>query len=121
MTTQPIVPGDLFARHQTVTGLRALADFLETNPAIPVREYGCDYLVFARADTDAAEQTEIDRIATALGEAVTDDTGHGGHYRVSKTFRRITYSAVHVPACRKAAHDALMSYAPAFDPGRDAA
>jgi hypothetical protein len=121
MTTQPTVPSDLFARSQTVAGLRALADFLETNPAVPVHEYGYDYMVFARANTDSAERAEIDRIAAALGEAVTDETGRGGHYRVSKTFGRITYTAVHVPARCKAAHDALMTYAPAFDTDRDVA
>src|SRR3954468_8568576 len=114
MTTQPVVPGDLFARTQTIAGLRALADFLEDNPTVPVREYGGDYTVFARADDDTAERTEIDRIAAALGETVTDDTGRGGHYRVYKTFGRITYSAIHVPAERQAAHEALMSYAPVF-------
>ncbi|MGI5224042.1 hypothetical protein [Actinoallomurus sp. CA-142502] len=121
MTTPPIVPGDLFARNQTVAGLRALADFLETNPAVPVREYGCDYTVFARADTDAAERAEIDRIAATLGKTACDETGRGGHYRVSKTFGRITYTAVHIPARCKAAHDALMTYAPAFDTDRDVA
>jgi hypothetical protein len=121
MTTQPIVPGDLFARNQTVAGLRALADFFETNPAVPVREYGGEYTVFARADTDAAERAEIDQIAEALGEVTRDETGSGGHYRVSKTFGRITYTAIHIPARRKAAHDALMTYAPAFHTDQDVA
>lgn len=121
MTTQPIVPGDLFARHQTVAGLRALADFLETNPAVPVREYGGEYTVFAHADTDAAERTEIDRIAAALGETVCDETGRDGHYRVSKTFGRITYTAVHIPARRQAAYEALMTYAPTFDTDQNVA
>ncbi|GAB2824531.1 hypothetical protein GCM10027176_31310 [Actinoallomurus bryophytorum] len=114
MTAQPIVPGDLFARAQTVAGLRALADFLENNPRVPVRELGGDYTVFARCDDDAAERAEIDNIARLLGETVTDETGHGGHYEVQKTFGRITYSAIHIPARRRAAHDALMSYAPTF-------
>jgi hypothetical protein len=115
MTTQPVVPGDLFARAQTIAGLRALADFLEDNPSVPVRELGAEYTVFARREDDATERTEIDNIAAALGEIVTDDTESGGHYRVSKTFGRITYSAVHIPARRRDAHEALMSYAPAFD------
>ncbi|GAB2828948.1 hypothetical protein GCM10027176_36430 [Actinoallomurus bryophytorum] len=121
MTAQPIVPGDLFARAQTIAGLRTLADFLETNPAVPVREYGAEYTVFPRADDDPTERAEIDRIAAALGETVTDDTGRGGHYRVSKTFGRITYSAVHVSARQQAAHQAHMSYAPAFHIGDTAA
>jgi hypothetical protein len=114
MTTQPIVPGDLFARAQTIAGLRALADFLEDNPSIPVREYGTEYTVFARREDDATERNEIDDIARALGQTVEDDTGDGGHYAVSKTFGRITYRAVHIPARQRTAHEALMSYAPAF-------
>lgn len=115
MTTQPVVPGDLFARTQTIVGLRALADFLEDNPGVPVRELGAEYTVFARREDDAAERAEIDIIAAALGESVTDETEDGGHYTVSKTFGRITYSAVHIPARRRDAHNALMTYAPAFD------
>ncbi|GLY78475.1 hypothetical protein [Actinoallomurus iriomotensis] len=121
MTTQPIVPGDLFARHQTIAGLRALADFLETNPAIPVREYGYEYTVFARDHTEAAERAEIDRIAAALGETVCDETGRGGHYRVQKAFGRIAYTAVHIPAHRQTAYEALMTYAPTFNTDRDVA
>jgi hypothetical protein len=121
MTAQPTIPGDLFARTQTVAGLRALADFLENNPAVPVRELGSEYTVFARAETDAAERAEIDRIAAALDATVDDDTARGGHYTVFRTFGRITYSAVHVPAHRQAAHEALMSYAPAFHTDHQAA
>jgi hypothetical protein len=115
MTTQPVVPGDLFARAQTIAGLRALADFLEDNPSIPVRELGAEYTFFARREDDATERTEVDNIAAALGEIVTDDTEDGGHYSVSKTFGRITYTAVHIPARSRDAHQALMTYAPAFD------
>jgi hypothetical protein len=118
MTTRPTVPDDLFARTQTIAGLRVLADFLEDNPSVPVREYGGEYTVFARADENTVERAEIDRIAAALGETVTDDTERGGHYSVSKTFGRITYRAIHVPSKRQAAHEALMSYAPAFHPDR---
>ena len=121
MTAQPIVPGDLFARVQTIRGLRALADFLEANPAVPVSTYGADYKFFARAETDAEERAEIDRIASALGEDIDDETSRSGHYTVTKTFGRITYTAVHVPAQRQAAHEALMSYAPVFHPDRYAA
>jgi hypothetical protein len=115
MTTQPNIPGDLIARTQTIAGLRALADFLENNPEVPVREYGEEYTYFARRDDATVECAEINRIAALLGETVTDETGCGGHYTVSKTFGRITYTAVHIPAERRAAHQALMSYAPAFD------
>ena len=54
MTAHPLIPGDLFARTQTVAGLRALADFLNAHPEIPVREYGWEYTVFPRKGSDAA-------------------------------------------------------------------
>ena len=115
------IPGDLIARTQTITGLRALADFLENNPDIPVREYGDEYTYFTRAENDTTERAEVDRIAAALGETVTDETGRGGHYTVSKTFGRITYTATHIPAKCRTAHAAHMSYAPVFHPDRYAA
>ena len=87
MTTQPIVPGDLFARAQTIAGLRALADFLEDNPAVPVREFGEEYTVFTRRQDDATERAEVDTIAAALGETVTDETEDGGHYTVVQDLR----------------------------------
>jgi hypothetical protein len=106
----PIVPGDLFARHQTITGLRALADFLEANPAVPVCEYGQDYNLHVRAETDASAVAEVDRIAALLGSPVRDDTARGGHYSVVKTFGRISYRAVHIPSRAVADHEARMSY-----------
>jgi hypothetical protein len=113
MTAQPIVPGDLFARHQTIAGLRALADFLENNPGVPVREYGWE-VSYHPHGTDEQKAAEVDRITALLDAAPVDERGDGGHYTVSKTFGRITYTAVHVPARRMAAHEALMSYADVF-------
>lgn len=117
MTTRQIVPADLFARTQVISGLRELADFLEANPAIPVREYGWDLHYNARG-TDAEEKAEVDRIATLLGVTPIDDRPDG-HFIASKTFGRITYEAIHIPARRMAIHHALMSYAPAFDISND--
>ncbi|MEV5747938.1 hypothetical protein AB0L00_08970 [Actinoallomurus sp. NPDC052308] len=114
MTAQPIVPGDLFARHQTIKGLRALADFLEANPAVPVNTYGWE-VSYHPHGTDAQKAAEVDRIAALLDAVPVDERGDGGHYTVAKTFGRITYKVVHVPARRMAAHEALMSYADVFD------
>lgn len=116
MTAEPIVPGDLFARHQTIAGLRALADFLEANPGVPVYEYGWSLSVHGEG-TDEQRAAEVDRIATLLD--VTPVHSRGGHYIASKTFGRITYNAVHIPVRRIAAHEALMSYAPVFDATTD--
>jgi hypothetical protein len=113
----PIVPADLFARDQTITGLRALADFLEANPTVPVSEYGQDYNLYVRTDTDASAVAEVDRIAAILGSPVRDDTRRGGHYWAVKTFGRITYRAVHIPSRAMADHEAQMSYRDNITPG----
>uniref|UniRef100_UPI003F491EE1 hypothetical protein n=1 Tax=Actinomadura rifamycini TaxID=31962 RepID=UPI003F491EE1 len=96
--SSPIVPGDLFARHQTITGLRALADFLEANPAVPVEEYGQTFHLSVCDLDDASGAAVVDRVAALLGVDVCDETARGGHYTATKTFGRISYKIVHIPA-----------------------
>src|ERR1700728_1099586 len=110
------IPADLFARTQIVNGLRQLANYLDTHPDVPVNEFGWDLLSCTRETTDAAGMAEVDRIAAILGVQVRDDTPEGGHYTAAKTFGRITYEAIHVTTRRRAAHQALMSYADAVTP-----
>ncbi|MEU8306884.1 hypothetical protein AB0C84_25340 [Actinomadura sp. NPDC048955] len=111
-TGQPssVVPGDLFARHQTIAGLRALADFLEANPAVPVNEYGREYNVYARDEDAAAAVAMVDKVAALLGAEVIDKRANGGHYSAEKTFGRITYGIVHVPKRRQDEYEAYTSY-----------
>jgi hypothetical protein len=108
--TPLLVPGDLFARHQTIAGLRALADFLEANPAVPVNEYGREYNVYTRAEDEAAAVAVVDQVAALLGAEVTDTRPDGGHYSAEKTFGRITYGIVHVPQRCQDELEAHMSY-----------
>src|SRR5690606_26479310 len=75
--TSPIVPGDLFARHQTITGLRALADFLEANPGVPVNTYGETFHVPIRAADDASAVALVDQTAALLGVNAQHDTRRG--------------------------------------------
>ncbi|WP_412515642.1 hypothetical protein K8Z49_27780 [Actinomadura madurae] len=106
----PVVPGDLFARHQTITGLRALAVFLEANPAVPVNEYGHDLTVSVRASDDASAVALVDATAALLGVDVTDDTDRGGHYTATRTFGRVSYRIVHIPQRRREEYRARDSY-----------
>lgn len=106
----PVVPGDLFARHQVITGLRALADFLEANPAVPVNEYGNDLLVSVRTGDDASAAAVVDHAAALLGVDVHDDTRRGGHYTATRTFGRISYRIVHIPDCSRREYRAQTSY-----------
>ncbi|MEV0664892.1 hypothetical protein ACIBI3_33020 [Actinomadura luteofluorescens] len=113
------VPGDLFARHQTITGLRALADFLEANPAVPVDEYGQHFHVFIRLSEDASTAL-VDQTAALMGVEVTDDRQRGGHYFAERTFGRITYSIVHIPERHRRESHARRSYDSNIVPDPDA-
>jgi hypothetical protein len=101
---------ELAARTEVISGLRQLADYLDRHPAVPVSEFGWDVRAFARRDTDETARAQVDQIAAVLDVQVHDDTEDGGHYYAAKTFGLITYKFVHVPARRRAEHDALMSY-----------
>ncbi|HEU5027393.1 MAG TPA: hypothetical protein VFV01_20910 [Spirillospora sp.] len=106
----PVVPGDLFARHQVITGLRALADFLETNPAVPVPEYGETFDVFPRDCDDDCSAALVDDVAALLNVQTDDDRPIGGHYSASRSFGRITYRVVHIPDRNRRQLDAQLSY-----------
>src|SRR3954467_13526216 len=93
----PIIPGDFFARAQTISGLRALADFLEANPAAPVDEYGCTFHYFPHEVTDAQGRAVVDQAAELLRVVASDRTSLGGHYTAAKSFGRIHYEIAHIP------------------------
>ena len=83
-----------------IAGLRALAEFLESRPEVPV-PFTVDATVFAETDNDEAMRTEIDHIAYAAAR---------GHYRTGVEFGPAQYRAVAVLAAARACYDALMSY-----------
>ncbi|WP_242883393.1 hypothetical protein [Actinomadura litoris] len=108
--TGGVVPGDLLARHQVITGLRALADFLADNPAVPVSEYGETIHVFAREADESLSAALVDQAAEALGVLAEDDRAQGGHYTASRSFGRVKYRVVHIPDSYHRAHEARRSY-----------
>ncbi|GLZ15076.1 hypothetical protein Acsp04_53110 [Actinomadura sp. NBRC 104425] len=99
------------ARGKIIDGLRALADLLEADPALPVGDV--DMTVFPPSGTsDAAAAAMVDRIAERLGVTVSDDRPWGGHYDACKSFGDgwVTYSIVHIPTRAAAEHRARASY-----------
>ncbi|RFS83733.1 hypothetical protein D0T12_22245 [Actinomadura spongiicola] len=110
--TPLIVPADPVARHRLIIGLRALAVFLEANPAVPVNTCGNDLLVSVRAGDDASSAAVVDQVAALLGVKVADDTDQGGHYTANRDFGGISYRIVHIPDQRRREHHALNSYRP---------
>jgi hypothetical protein len=108
-------------RTQLITGLRQLADYLDTHPAIPVTGYGWDLHNFTtREGSDQAGRAEVDHVADLLGREVCDNTADGGHYTAARAFGPVTYEFIHIPATRRAQFDAWHSYSGAITPDNPA-
>jgi hypothetical protein len=103
-----VILGDLLARTQTITGLRALADFLETNPAVPIPIYGWTLAFHTRSGSEECERTELHRIAACLDQ--TPPTTPPGAVISRSPSPSGTYRAVHIPSRRIDAYRALMTY-----------
>lgn len=86
-------------------GLRALADFLDAHPDLPV-----PWFVEAKAPTagegDAGHRAEVDRIAAILGVPVDD---RGSHYSTERDFGgSVKYAAVAITRAHMDAYSAHM-------------
>ncbi|MEV5570525.1 hypothetical protein AB0L06_10760 [Spirillospora sp. NPDC052269] len=113
--TDLIRPYQLFDRLGLIMGLRALATFLENNPAVPVPGGTVDLTHFTpRAVSDPCQRAQIDAIA-ALLDVTAGELIEGGHYVAAKHFGPVAYRAVFIPTSHRHAHRALMSYAENFD------
>ena len=106
-------------RLAVIAGLRALADFLAANPAVPVPLHGIYVTYFAERAADAVMRAEIDHIAELLGAAIDPGSG-SGQYMTGVNFGPVRYEAVAVLADARARHRALMSYADCVIPDTDA-
>jgi hypothetical protein len=83
-------------RQALISGLRALAGFLESNPDVPAPEY-TDVLVFPPPASDAGKRREIDVIASRIGSSAGTFSSYR-HYQTSRRFGPVEYRAVAIPA-----------------------
>jgi hypothetical protein len=83
-------------RTELITGLRALADFLESNPEVPAPAY-TDVLVFPPHADESENRREIDIIASRIESGIEISRTHG-HYMASRRFGSVEYRAVAIPA-----------------------
>jgi hypothetical protein len=113
--SDPLTPAAQAARGKAIAGLRQLADYLDQHPSIPAAEFGWTLIAFAPHDTDAEGRAEVDHVAAALGVQPDDNTADRGHYTAARAFGPITYEFIYVTIRRRAAHEALMSYAGAVE------
>ena len=86
-------------RRALISGLRALAEFLESNPDVPAPEY-TDVLVFPPSASDAEKRRQIDVIASCIG-SVAETFSSYRHYQTSRRFGPVEYRAVAIPADEK--------------------
>jgi hypothetical protein len=77
-----------------IGGFRGLADYLESNPEVPVSGYPTVYMF--PPDGDWAEmRAEIDATAARLG-VIARETGCG-HYSAARSFGPVEYRAIAIP------------------------
>jgi len=78
-------------RERFIAGLRALAEYLESNPDVPAPRHGTSVLVFpcmAPARNSGRKSTSSPRVNAEPCEIVS------GHYGVSRFFGPVEYRAV---------------------------
>jgi hypothetical protein len=81
-------------RDRLISGLRALAQFLQDHPDIPAPRW-IDVLVFPPDGPDEQRRAEIDVIASRIGTGTDKSTS--GHYSCSISFGHVQYRAVAIP------------------------
>jgi hypothetical protein len=87
---------DSIERQALISGLRELADFLESNPDVPAPAY-TDVLVFPSSATHEESRREVDVIASLIGSG-TRTYSSQLHYATSRQFGSVEYRAVAIPA-----------------------
>jgi hypothetical protein len=110
------VTTDPAARQALITGLRDLADYLDTHPAVPVPAYGTEIYLNA-ASTDDGGCAQVDWFARQLGVPVPASISYSGHYEAARRFGPVGYRMVAISDDAMARHYALSSYSGAVTPG----
>ena len=82
-------------RAALIDGLRTLADYLESNPEIPVSRSAKVYAFPPKIDV-AEMRADIDAIAARLG-VTAYESSYRRHYVASRWFEAVEYSAVAIP------------------------
>ena len=85
---------DSTERAALISGLRCLADYLESSPEVPAPVYS-DVLTFPPDGDWMVMRAEIDAIAARLDVIARETVG--GHYVATRSFGPIGYRAVAIP------------------------
>jgi hypothetical protein len=100
---------DPATRQALITGLRALADYLDQNPAVPVPTYGTEIYLSA-SSTDDGGCAQVRQFARQLGIAVPNDISYSGHYEAARQFGPVGYRMIAISDAAMARHRAADTY-----------
>jgi hypothetical protein len=100
---------DAATRQAFITGLRALADYLDRHPAIPVPAYGAEIHLCA-ASTDDGGCAQVAQFARQLGTAVPTAVSAAGHYEAARAFGPVGYRMIAISDAAMARHHAADTY-----------
>lgn len=114
-------PTNPHQRQAFITGLRDLAAYLASHPAVPIPAHGTEILLSAPS-TDDGGCAQVDHFARQLGITPDDDTAHSGHYRAICFFGPVGYKMTAISDHAMARYHAHSSYIGSITPdttGRD--
>jgi hypothetical protein len=96
-------------RQAFITGLRDLAWYLASHPAVPVPRYGTQILLSANS-TDDGGCAQVDHFARQLGAPTENTIADDGHYAAERSFGPVGYRMTAISDARMARHHADASY-----------
>ena len=102
-------------RQAFITGLRALADYLASHPAVAIPAHGTEILLSA-ASADDGGCAQVDYFARQLGVPVENDLAYDGHYRAARSFGPVGYRMTAISEAAMARHHADRSYSGCVTP-----
>ncbi len=97
------------ARQAFISGLRALADYLDQHPAVAIPTHGADILLSASSADDSG-CAQVDHFARQLGVPVENELAYSGHYRAVRSFGPVGYQMTAISDHAMARHYAHESY-----------
>jgi len=105
----PVTDTGTGTRQAFITGLRDLADYLDTHPAVAIPAHGTEILLSA-ASADDGGCAQVDYFARQLGVRVENELAYSGHYAAARCFGPVGYRMTAISDAAMARHHAHDSY-----------
>ena len=104
-------------RAKCIADMRALLDFLDAHPEVPINEYGLDIRCCIHEQDDDAGALVVETTAKSLGVEVE----HGVHVTAEMAVGTAHYRIFHIPHEQVRRHAALSSYYGQVEPDAEEA